>query len=73
MRSSKSSTASHDREAWASKPPSDGSCPVCEGAGYWDEMTGAPVSSKPPPAGTRKCVYCLGTGKANVPQEGTFR
>jgi hypothetical protein len=55
-------------EATPTKP-----CVVCAGAGHWDEMTGAPVYSLPPPPMSRRCPYCLGTGKANVPKEGTFR
>ena len=55
----------------------DPPCPVCEGAGYWDKLTGHPiraVAATPPSTGTQewaaailatihRCPYCGGTGK----------
>ena len=38
-------------------------CPVCEGAGYWDAITHAVIWTKPPPAGSHRCPFCEGTGK----------
>jgi len=39
-------------------------CPVCEGAGYWDKLTGHPIYSKPRPGNCHRCPFCEGTGKA---------
>ena len=37
-------------------------CPVCEGAGYWDRLTGSVVWTKPPDSGLQRCPHCEGTG-----------
>jgi DnaJ-class molecular chaperone len=37
-------------------------CPVCEGAGYWDRLTGHPVHTKPLREGLQRCPYCEGRG-----------
>jgi len=42
----------------------DPPCPVCEGAGYWDKLTGHPIYSKPRPENCHRCPFCEGTGKA---------
>jgi len=41
----------------------DPPCPVCEGAGYWDKLTGHPIYSKPRPGNCHRCPFCEGTGK----------
>ena len=41
----------------------DPPCPVCEGAGYWDKLTGHPIYSKPPGPNAHRCPFCEGTGK----------
>jgi len=46
-------------------------CPVCEGAGWWDRLTGRPVHTRPLRSGLTRCPYC--EGKGNVPRPETLR
>jgi hypothetical protein len=45
-------------------------CPVCEGAGWWDRLTGRPIHKNPPREELTRCPHCTGTGRA-PPPEGT--
>jgi hypothetical protein len=37
-------------------------CPVCEGAGWWDRLTGHPLWGHRNRDGLQRCLYCEGAG-----------
>lgn len=41
--------------------PDEQPCPVCQGAGAWDKLTGALVYTWPIPRDAMRCPFCEGT------------
>ena len=42
-------------------------CPVCEGAGWWDRLTGHPLWGHRNRDGLQRCLYCKGAGTVPPP------